>query len=182
MIAAAVSTTPERRPALLPTLFEISDHLLALLDTLDVVATGEERTLLECEINEAMEAEVRKVDGVAQYLAFCEDQQGYAASEIKRLQARKQSFERKEQRLKEYVQRVLESCGKSKLEGRTATLALRACPTSVEITDESVVPEEYKCVVVEESVDKRKVKSALEAGIEIPGVRLVSDRKTVVRK
>ena len=182
MAAAVVSPVSERRPAFLATLFEISDHLVALLDTVDLVATTEERTLIEREIGEAMEAEVRKVDGVAQYLAFCEDQQAYAASEIKRLQARKQSFERKEQRLKEYVQRVLESCGKSKLEGRTATLALRACPTSVEITDESIVPDEYKCVVVEESVDKRKVKSALEAGIEVPGVQLVKDRKTVVRK
>ena len=91
-------------------------------------------------------------------------------------------LERKEQRLKEYVQRVLESCGKSKLEGGTASLILRACPPSIEITDELAVPEEYRSVVVEESVDKRKVKSAIEAGISIPGVRLVTDRKTVVRK
>ena len=182
MAAAVAPTVTERRPALPPTLFEISDHLVALLDTIDLAGTVEERTLIQRDIDEALEAEIRKVDGVAQYLAFCEDQQAFASTEIKRLQVRKQAFERKEQRLKEYVQRVLESGGKTKLEGRTATLALRACPPSIEITDESVIPEEYKSIVVEESVDKRRVKSALECGLDIPGVRLVTDRKTVVRR
>jgi hypothetical protein len=182
MAAAVVSPHIERRPAVTATLFEISDHLITLLDSVDVVRTADERTMIEHEISEAMEAEVRRVDGVAQYLAFCEDQQAFAATEIRRLHSRKQTFERKEQRLKEYVQRVLERCGKNKLEGRTATLALRACPASVEITDAAAVPEEYKCVVVEETVDKRKLKPALEAGIQIPGARLVTDRKTVVRR
>jgi hypothetical protein len=56
--------------------------------------------------------------------------------------------------MRQYVQSVIESLGTDakgkpkKLEGKTVTFSLRARPASVEITDELLVPAEYKSVVV----------------------------------
>ena len=164
------------------TLYDAVEHVTVLLDTVDLVEDPEQREAIERDLASAIEAEIRKVDSVAQFLAHCESQQQFAAEEIKRLQERKQFWARKEDRLKGYIQVVMESAGLKKLEGRTNTLSLRACPASVEVLDEAAVPEEYTVVKVESSVDKKAVNAALEDGIEIPGVRLITDRKAVVRK
>lgn len=97
-----------------------------------------------------------------------------------------------------------------KLEGNTSTLYLRACAPSVEVVDEALVPQDYRTVTVTMSastwedvlhslpdgpwrygvaasktgstVDKAAVKATIQAGIEIPGVRLVTDKKTLGRR
>ena len=84
------------------------------------------------------------------------------------------------------------------LEGKTITLGLRACPPSVEVGDEAAIPSEYKTLLLncpamaweqlldgldierratilehvktpEVVVDKRSIKSALDAGATVPG-------------
>lgn len=164
-------------------LVAIQDHLEALFDTYDMTAEGSpEREALTMEIALYLEAEIRKVDSIAGYLAHCESQQGFASEEIKRLQERKKSWERKQQRLEDYIQRVMEAAGKTKLEGRVSTLALRACPPSVEVVDQSQVPPGYLITKVSESVDKMAAKVAMTGGKIVPGLKLVLDRKSVVRK
>src|SRR5688500_1407714 len=84
-------------------LYEITDHLSALFDTYDMVETAELQEEIDVEIARYLEAEVRKVDGIAGYLAHCEKQQEFAAEEIKRLQDRKTTYARRFDRLKQYV-------------------------------------------------------------------------------
>ena len=163
-------------------LYEIIDHLGALLDTLDMVASDEERKAIEAEINAYCVAEVRKVDGIAGYLAHCEAQQQFAAAEIKRLQARKGVYEGRQERLEEYCIRVMEDAKVKKLEGKTATLWLRACPSSVQILDEAAIPADYKVSRTETSVDKKAVKAALEADVDVPGADLIIGKNSLVRK
>jgi hypothetical protein len=56
------------------------------------------------------------------------------------------------------------NAGRSHLEGRTNTLVLHSCPTSVEITEFSAIPQEYITVTVEETPDKRAIAPALSSG------------------
>jgi Siphovirus Gp157 len=164
-------------------LVAIQDHLEALFDTYDMTEEGSpEREALTYEIAVYLEAEIRKVDSIAGYLAHCEAQQEFAAQEIKRLQERKSSWARKQERLEDYIIRVMELAGKPKLEGRTSTLSVRPCPPSVEVVDQSLVPPEYIRTVVTESVDKTAAKAALKAGENIAGLKLVTDKRSVVRK
>jgi len=163
------------------TLVSIQDHLDCLFESLEGLEDEALRAECESDIARYLEAEIRKVDNVAGYLAHCEAQQAFASAEVKRLQDRKRSFERKQERIEVYIQRVIETSGRAKLEGRTSTLLLKSCPPSVEIVDESDVPQEFMRVVVNQSVDKTAAARALKSGETIPGLRLVTNRK-VVRK
>ena len=97
-----------------------------------------------------------------------------------------------------------------KLEGNTTVMFLRACPASVEVTDIDSVPLDYQTATVTMpasllndvlhaldedfrekvlgeirstlSADKRAIKAAIEAGIEIPGAELVTGKTTLARK
>lgn len=96
-----------------------------------------------------------------------------------------------------------------KLEGQTVTFSLRNCPASVAVANEVTIPIAYKHIAVKLpvplyerivdaldietaaetmdaggtiSVDKVALKHALQAGEEIPGAVLVTDKKALVRK
>lgn len=97
-----------------------------------------------------------------------------------------------------------------KLEGRTSVLSLAACPVSVEVTDEPAIPLEYKRATLtvaaallndvmdalddklqmefakgmslDLAVDKGSVKAAIEAKVNVPGARLVTDKTSLRRK
>lgn len=162
-------------------LYEIRDHLSALYDTLEG-APPELHAEIEAQIAAYEEAEIRKVDGVASYIAFCESQQLLAAAEVKRLHERKAMWERRQAHLEQSIVRVLHAAGKTELHGNTATLKLKKCPPSVNILDESLVPKEYIRTKTETSVDKVEAARALKAGVEIDGLALVTNKQTVVVK
>jgi hypothetical protein len=177
---AAATVIPIQAPR--GSLYEITDHLAALFDTIEMVETPEDRLAIEAEIDRYLAAEIRKVDSVAGYLAHCETQSDFAAAEIKRLQERKALYERRFDRVKQYVIGVMEFQGLKKIEGQTSTLALRGCPASVDVLDEAAVPEEFKIAKTVVSVDKKALKAALEAGRDVAGADLVFGKNTLVRR
>ena len=97
-----------------------------------------------------------------------------------------------------------------RLEGKTTTFSLRACPPSVEVTDESAIPAEYRMLLLklpavtwerlldgleieqrsavleqvsrpEVSVDKRSIKAAIDGGADVPGAGLAVGRHSLRR-
>lgn len=163
-------------------LYELTDHLQAMFDTIEMVESPELKAEAEAEIARYLEAEVKKVDGISNYLSLCASQQLAAKAEIDRLRERMNAWESRESRVREYVQRVMEQFGERKLEGRTATFMLRAVPASVVITDEAEIPEEFKRSTVTISVDKKAIKKAIDEGRDIPGADLSMGKQTLVRK
>ncbi len=163
-------------------LFDIQDHLQAMFDTLEMIDSPELKKEAEDEIARYFEAEVRKVDGISHYLSQCEAQQASAKAEIERLRARASAWESREERVRKYVQEVMERFGDKKLEGRTATFMLRAVPPSVVITDEAAIPEEFKRTTVSVSIDKVAIKKAISGGRDVEGADLSMGRQTLVRK
>lgn len=168
----------------LPTgsLFEITDHLQAMFDTLEMIESPELKAEAEAEIARYLEAEVRKVDGISGYLSICEAQQRAAESEIERLKERISTWESREQRVRDYVQNVMERIGSKKLEGNTATFTLRAAPASVVVLDENDIPAEFKRTTVTVAVDKKAIKKAIDEGRDVPGADLSMGKNTLVRK
>jgi hypothetical protein len=99
-----------------------------------------------------------------------------------------------------------------KLEGNTSVLFLRGCAPSVNVVNESLIPLDYKRAMVHVgaamwddvlnaldpefreivlaattndlsvTVDKGSIKAAIEAGIDIPGAKLITDKTTLGRK
>lgn len=168
----------------LPTgsLMEITDHLQALFDTVEMIDSPELKKEAEAEIQRYLESEVRKVDSINSYLNQCEAQQAAVKAEIERLRARLSVWENREERVRKYVQEVMERFGDKKLEGRTATFSLRAVPASVIILDESEIPEEFKRTTVSVTVDKKAIKKAIDDGRDIAGADLSIGKQTLVRK
>src|ERR1035441_9752130 len=88
------------------------------------------------------------------FLAHLEQQIGFARYEIDRLRQRKATCERALARLENYVIGTIEGLGTDskgkypRLEGKTTTFSLRACPPSVEVTDESAIPAEYRMLLL----------------------------------
>jgi len=198
-------------------LFAIEEHLAALENSAELVAPEQEQQFL-AEFQTALTTAVDKRDRVAGFLARLEAQQAYAASEISRLQAFKKAREADQARLEGYIAYTIESLGKDdkgkyrRLEGNSSVLFLRTCPASVEVTDESSVPLDYKTATVKLpaalwndvlnalddglrdtvlaatsrdlalTADKRAIKAAIEAKSEVPGARLITDKTNVGRK
>jgi len=136
------------------TMYSLSEDLLANLESIDLTdPETPERAECERAIHAYLEQLPVKVDSVAWMLAHLEDQAQMAADEIQRLHARKQTFERALERLEVYCIQVLEQLpeprrGPRKLEGSTNTLALRSSDAVI-LTDEGIVPAEYKTACVE---------------------------------
>jgi hypothetical protein len=190
---ATQTTTPAAQMAGVATvtnasLMQIEERLQMLLDSeefIDPAAPDADhlRAMLHAEIANTVTAELAKVDGIANYLAWLENQQEFADQELKRLQARKAKFARRQERIEEMVIGLLQTRQKPRLEGHTTFLALRGCPPSLEITDESAVPTEYKTAVItsEMKIDKALIKRCLKAEIEVPGVVLHTGKQRLVR-
>jgi hypothetical protein len=217
----AIPPSPARAEVVAPppaqtlSLYAIEEQLLAYTDTADLVPEDQEQAFLE-EFKAALVAAIDKRDRVGQFLNHLDAQAAFAAAEIQRLQERKKTFEAMRDRIESYVIRVIEGLGTDpkgkpkKLEGRTVTFSIRACPASVEIKDESEIPLDYKTAAIKlpartweslldnldletraritdqatrsDSVDKRAVKAAITDNHEIPGATLTVGKFSLVRK
>ncbi len=196
-------------------LYVIEDHLAALIETAELVSPEQEQEF-RVEFQTALTAAVEKRDRVGQFLAHLEQQIDFAKFEMDRLRQRKVTCERTIARLESYVIETIEHLGtdsKGKyrtLEGKTTTFSLRACPPSVEVTTESVIPTEYKTLTLklpavtwervldglnielraavlgqvkspEVTVEKRSIKAAIDGGVDVPGAGLVTGRHSLRR-
>ena len=211
---AALAVVPSPAVTAAP-LYVIEDQLAALVETAELVSPEQEQEF-RAEFQAALTAAVEKRDRVGQFLAHLEQQIDFAKFEIDRLRQRKATCERALARLEDYVIGTIENLGTDsngkyrRLEGKTTTFSLRACPPSVEVADESAIPAEYKLLILklpavtweqlldgleieqraavlgqvkspEVSVDKRSIKVALDGGADVPGAGLAIGRHSLRR-
>ena len=211
---AALAVVPSPAVTAAP-LYVIEDHLAALIETAELVSPEQEQEF-RAEFQTALTAAVDKRDRVGQFLAHLEQQIDFAKFEIDRLRQRKATCERALARLEDYVIGTIENLGTDsngkyrRLEGKTTTFSLRACPPSVEVADESAIPSEYKVLLLklpavvweelldgleieqraavlgqvkgpEVSVDKRSIKAAVDGGADVPGAGLAIGRHSLRR-
>ena len=211
---AALAVVPSPAVTAAP-LYVIEDHLAALIETAELVSPEQEQEF-RAEFQTALTAAVDKRDRVGQFLAHLEQQIDFAKFEIDRLRQRKATCERALARLEDYVIGTIENLGTDgkgkyrRLEGKTTTFSLRACPPSVEVADESAIPSEYKMLTLrlpavtweqlldgleieqraavlgqvrspEVTMDKRSIKAAVDGGVDVPGAGLVLGRHSLRR-
>ena len=138
---------------LAPSLYDLEQDLMALLDTEAVVSPAQELEF-RADLALALEASIEKRDRVGQFIRHCELQRENCEAEVKRLQERKRSFETAEKRIRVYVQAVIEALGPDakgkmrKLEGKVVTFSLRTKPGAVDVVDDAIVPNEYKSITI----------------------------------
>ena len=162
-------------------MYEISDHLVSLLDTYDLCETDEQRAECNAEIERYVDAQIRKVDSFCRFLSHLESQTELAEKEIKRLKAREAVFANLLERLEKYAIFTMQRNNLRKLDGDTAKLMLRVNTRGVDIDNEELVPAKFKTIRQEIQIDKRGIKKAIDAGEEVPGAHLREPSVSLIR-
>jgi|SRR5579883_1423874 len=144
-------------PQIAKTLYDLEQHLAALLDTEATVSTELEQEY-KTELCQTLTAVVEKRDRVGQFRNHLRSQIALAHEERQRLADREALYQSALDRLDLYITYTIESLGKEesgkrkdkwkRLEGKTLTLGLHGCKQSVEVTDEEAVPARFKRVNV----------------------------------
>lgn len=103
-------------------------------------------------------------------------------AEIERLKARKQVIVNRKNSLREYLLHNMQAANINKIERPLFTASLRQGVESVEITEQSLLPDEFVSVEVVTKPDKNAIKAALKSGQDVPGAALVRGKATIVIK
>lgn len=155
-------------------LYEIADGFITLMDKLEAgELTEEEGKAIQEELEKALMVKSNNIIG---YYLDRKSLIEAIDAQIKRLQDYKKTETNKLDRYKEYVKSSMELLGIEKIETGAGKLQIAKSPVSVDIIDEMLIPEEYKEVVTEVKVNKKKIADTFkETGELIQGVRINTD-------
>lgn len=152
------------------TLYDITsryNNIAELLDNPDVPMEAIEEALssISDEFNE-------KADNIARFIKDLNATALSIKEEETRLANRRRSFENRANGLKEYLESNMKAMNIKKVKTNFFTFNIQANPSSVEIIDESVIPEEFKTTETVVKIDKKAILKALKEEAEIDGVKI----------
>ena len=137
------------------------------------VADEAETTEEAIEAIEAVYGDITiKAQNICKLLRSLEGEAMAFASEITRLQERRQAIENKAAGLKEYMRTGMLMAGIEKLKAGTFSLALQKSPLSCAVLDQAAIPEEYRRIVVETKIDRKAILDDVKQGVVVPGVEI----------
>lgn len=102
------------------------------------------------------------------------------AAEIKRLQELKDKSEKRKELFKQRLSEAMIQFGVEKIETPLLKLSFRKSE-SVEITDENLLPDDYKIEKTTYSPDKTKIKYYIKEGSIVPGAELITKQNLQVK-
>lgn len=155
-------------------LYEIADSFISLMDQLEAgELTQEEGQAIQKELENALMVKSNNIIG---YYLDRKSLIDAIDAQIKRLQEYKKTETNKLDRYKEYVKNSMEMLGLEKIETGAGKLQIAKSPISVDIINEELIPEEYKEVITEVKVNKKKIADNFKAtGELIDGVKINTD-------
>jgi len=162
-------------------LFDLTERLTELLDTIDMCDDPDVRLECEQEILETLTRQMGKIDAMAEFQDHLEFSIALRKKQVQLLEKSNRRANAILERIDNAILRTMDATGRQRLEGSLYSFSLRKLPPSVEVTNQAVVPAQYIRTTVSESVDKQVAKIDLKNGITIPGLQLVVDRKGVKR-
>lgn len=120
-----------------------------------------------------------KLESTAKVIRNLEAEADGLEAEEKRLKARKMAVRNRIESIKGYVQGNLEAMGKDKVTSGIFKWSIQANAPSVNILDESLIPDDYW--KIERKPMKTEIKKAMEAGELTEGVELVRTKSLRLR-
>lgn len=158
-------------------LYELSEQYQAMLDELEEME--EEPTPEQWSAILSIEGDFdAKVIAYGKVIRTLEAQEEVVRGEIARLQKRAKSLSGRAFWLRTTLLSWLQNVGREKVKDAVLSVSIRSCPMSVEVQDESKVPEAF--VKVERHVSKSLILEHVKTTGEIPdGVSVVTDKKTL---
>jgi len=160
------------------TLQELVGHRRLLEDEL-VLTEGEVTDDLISRLLAIQGATKDKVERTIDFLNYCESQAEMFRSEADKIYAKAQKYEGTYERLREYVKGTMIANSIDSVPGNNFGFVIERAKNSVEVFDESAVPEEF--VKIHRRIDKEPLRQALKDGRQIPGAHLVEGQRFSVR-
>jgi hypothetical protein len=130
---------------------------------------------------EREQRQARKIDQANDVLNALNALSARISVRIRELQRRKAAVEARYERIEDRIISEMQDNGYEKCHGVRIEFALRNAPAALKVTDESLIPDDFKRESLIVSVDKTAVKKALVNGAEIDGCEL-TQKVTLVRK
>jgi hypothetical protein len=156
-------------------LVAIVDNLQALCAMVESSETEEEQLAAEAEIERVISEELaHKIDSIGWFMRRCDAEADLLKQMAADVKTGLDRQEHRKQRIRDAVQYAMQRTGTTKLKGSMFTAFIREGSESVDITDPQALPSFYERTIPATNVpDKNAIKSALKAGLEVPGAKLV---------
>jgi hypothetical protein len=95
-------------------------------------------------------------------------------AEEKRLASRRHSFEKFSKVITDSLHQQMREWGVKKVEGLKFSFTLKKNPPSIEIENEDAIPAEF--IDYAPTISKTRIKDAIDAGQDVPGAKLITDK------
>ena len=160
-------------------LFDISQRYINILELCENPEITPE--MLE-EALQSMEGELtEKLENIVAFIRSLEGDVTVIDNEVARLQARKKTINNKISSLKDYMENCLRMLELRKVKTSLNTISIQKNPPSIEILDETLIPEEFKSVETVTKIDKKALLKAVKETGEIAGVSLKTSEGLRIR-
>src|SRR5882757_2279076 len=136
------------------------------LDELDELSISDTLEGLELPIKD-------KIINTASYIKNIESDIQQIKNAEQELSLRRSKLERKVNALENYLKNCMKHLDISEVKSRLFDVKIRINPSSVNITDKSLLEERFFKVTESKSVDKISIKKHLKSGEEVPGAELI---------
>lgn len=161
-------------------LYELSTYYAQLVDKLETADSDSSEVIRDtlAAIDETIEL---KAESIAKILQQKQSETIAIEAEIERLSKRKEVIKNQHDTLKEYLKTEMLQMGKEKFKSDIFSFSIRNNNPSVQFTDESIVPAEFKTEVVTIKIDKKAISERLKDGELIEGCQLVQSKSLIIK-
>jgi len=150
-------------------LYDLNAEIEALLDAVDENGEVTQETLEK--LDELNLQTNTKLENIAKYIRNIEAENKIVESEIKRLTDRKKRNQNKIESLENYIKSYLLVAGIKKIDTDLFSFSFRKSDAVI-ITNELLIPDEFKKEKTEIALDKDTIKKLLRNGDAVPGAAL----------
>lgn len=121
-----------------------------------------------------------KLDNIARWIESLKRDEDFYKEKIKDLTEAKTHTKNKQQALMQYMTDVIDDAGLKQIHTKHYILRPRNYPQSVDIDKMDKLPNEFIKHKEVTAPDKKAIYKALKSGQDVPGAKLVPNRKTLI--
>src|SRR3990167_7686218 len=148
----------------MPKLYQITGDIIEAIELYNSVETDEQLLDVEGRLNGLQIRFEEKAVAVAKHIINESGDLDAIETEIERLTALKRTRENGIKRLKNYILSNMLAANTPEIDGGTMKLKVRKNPPSVNVLDETQVPDTYKRTKTVIEIDKKEILAAWKAG------------------
>ncbi len=161
-------------------LYQIADEYKSIFNEVD--ENGEITETMMMKLNDIGDAMEKKAIAVASFIKNLQAERDAITEAKKQMALRESRLDKKMEWLEQYLRFNMERTGITEISSSPYfAIKLKKCPVSVDVLDESEIPVEFIREKVTTSIDKTKLKEALQCGIAIPGATLKQNMRLEIK-